>query len=120
MSDDKEAGTCFICSFLSGVKLKIKVVVAAMIALAGLIFMVRARSGRNFKKMLEYELKKVRSEIEIEKAKEEVSLNNGKISELQRQEEAIRGKILELDAASNEGREVSAEELDEFFDKRGF
>jgi hypothetical protein len=69
--------------------------------------------------MLKYELEKVRSEIEIEMAKEAVSINDDKILKLEEKEDAIRKKIEEIEN-SESIEDVSLEELDKFFDDRGF
>ena len=115
----EEGGFCnFICSFFSKLKLKIKLILGAIVGIFGMILFFKLRSNRNFSKILEYELKKVRSEIEIETAKGEVVANNKKLSELEEKESAIREKILELQATGD--REVTPEELDKFFDERGF
>ena len=108
-----------ICRLIKNLSAKIKLAIGAVIALFGMILFFKARGSNDIKKILEYELKKVRSEIEIEKAKESVSVNNDAIDKLEEKEKVIRDKIKEIES-SDTPEEVSLDELDDFFDSRGF
>jgi len=69
--------------------------------------------------MLEYELSKIRHTIEIERLKDEESINLAKINLLEKEEADILNKIKEIESIETSGN-VTNEELDKFFDDRGF
>jgi len=71
------------------------------------------------RKMLEYELSKIRHTIEIERLKDEESINLAKINLLEKEEADILNKIKEIESIETSGN-VTNEELDKFFDDRGF
>ena len=121
MSDEEKSSGFFesLGRCISKLSLKIKLVFGAIFGFLGMILFFRFKNQRNIKEMLEYELKKVRSEIEIEKAKEAVSINDDMISKLEEKETAIRDKIEEINK-SDSPEDVSVEDLDKFFDERGF
>jgi peptidoglycan hydrolase CwlO-like protein len=93
--------------------------VAGIAAVIGFVFIVIFNKRTSRLKMLEHELRTIRSEIEIEKASEDIEENNSRIRELEEEEGAIKRKIWALDnkAISDD---VTNEELDKFFDERGF
>ena len=105
--------------FISNLGIKVKLFFVAIFSFFGMILFFRIRNQNNINEMLKYELEKVRSEIEIERAKEAVSINDGKILKLEEKEAAIRKKIEEIENAESI-EDVSLEELDKFFDDRGF
>tara|TARA_R110002020_G_scaffold50716_9_gene143327 strand:+ start:17135 stop:17503 length:369 start_codon:yes stop_codon:yes gene_type:complete len=117
--EKKETVLGLIWRLIKNLSAKIKLAIGAAIALFGMILFFKARGSNDIKKILEYELKKVRSEIEIEKAKESVSVNNDAIDKLEEKEKIIRDKIKEIES-SDTPEEVSLDELDDFFDSRGF
>ena len=91
--EKKETVLGLIWRLIKNLSAKIKLAIGAAIALFGMILFFKARGSNDIKKILEYELKKVRSEIEIEKAKESVSVNNDAIDKLEEKEKIIRDKI---------------------------
>ena len=106
-------------SFFKGIGLKIKLILGALLGIFGFISIFILSKRFNAREILELELKKVRDEIEIEKAQEEIDVNDEKILTLESRIEELKNEIEALDAI--EPREnVSKEELDEFFDERGF
>jgi len=117
--EEKETVLGLIWGFIKNLSAKLKLAIGAIITLFGMILFFKSRSSNNIKKILEYELKKVRSEIEIEKAKESVSVNNDAIDKLEEKERVIRDKIKEIES-SDTPEEVTLDELDDFFDSRGF
>jgi|10_taG_2_1085330.scaffolds.fasta_scaffold61623_3 tRNA A58 N-methylase Trm61 len=116
---EKKEDSFFICSFFKSIGTKVKLIVAGIGAALGFLFIVIFRSRMNNAKMLEYELKKIRSEINIENTREDIDKNNVILDDLNAREEEIKRKIFELESQSVSG-DVSREELDKFFDERGF
>ena len=106
-------------SIFSKVTTKVKLLFAGIATAVGFIFIVLFNRKANQVKMLKHELKTIRSEIEIEKASESIEKNDVRIAELEGLEGDIKRKILELDGKSV-SEEVTNEELDKFFDERGF
>jgi F420-0:gamma-glutamyl ligase-like protein len=122
MSDDKDKQVTFfnyIGGLFSSLTLKIKVILSAIIGIFGFISIFLFAKNINQRKILKLELKKVREKIEIEKAQEKIDKNSEVISSLEKEEELILKQIEQLDRESPR-EDVSKEELDEFFDKRGF
>jgi hypothetical protein len=108
-----------IGNFFKGIGLKIKLILGAIIGIFGFISIFLLRKKINARQILELELKKIRGEIEIEKAQEEIDRNDEKLLGLEGRIKEIKEEIKELEKV--EARDnVSNEELDEFFDDRGF
>jgi len=108
-----------VCNFFKGIGLKVKLILGAVLGIFGFISIFLLRKNMNSKAILELELKKVREEVEIELAQEEIDRNDEKILTLEKRIEELKAEIKE--AEKYEPREnVSEEDLDEFFDDRGF
>ena len=106
-------------TFFSSISTRIKLIVAGIVAAISFLFIVMFNRRGSQIEMLKHELSIIKSEIEIEKASEDIAENNSRISELKEQEANIKRKILELDNKSLSD-DISNEELDKFFDDRGF
>lgn len=106
-------------SIFGKITTKIKLIFAGIAAAIGFVFIVLFNRRTNQVKMLKHELKTIRSEIEIEKASENIEKNDARIAELEVLESDIKRKILELDGKSV-SEDITNEELDKFFDDRGF
>ena len=105
--------------FLKKISLKTKVFMSIIFSIIVFFLVVIFRIKLSNKKMLEYELSKIRHTIELERLKNEESANLKKISDLEKEEEDILNKIKEIENIETSGT-VTNEELDDFFDKRGF
>jgi hypothetical protein len=106
-------------SFLKAISLKTKLILGIIVSVFGFIALNMFRKKWNDKEILEFELEKVRAEIEIEVAQKDISENNHKLEALQVRADEIVKEIVEMEAPNPE-RKVSKEELDDFFDERGF
>ena len=94
MTNEKdEKDTCLICSFFKNIGIKVKLILAGIGAALGFLFIVIFRSRMNNVKMLEYELKKIRSEINIENARDDIDGNNVMLDDLNAREEEIKKKL---------------------------
>jgi cell division protein FtsL len=118
MANDEGFGT-IVAAYFKKVSGKVKFVLGTIVAAIGLVFVVIFRSRMNKVKMLEYELKKIRHEIEIEKASEDIEGNEVRIAELTKKEDELRRMIFEIGTEETSG-DVTPEKLDKFFDDRGF
>jgi cell division protein FtsL len=116
---DKKTFCGAVSNFFKSIGLKVKIILGAIVGIFGFVSIFLLRKKMNARQILELELKKVREEIEIEKTQEEIDRNDGKILLLEGRIEEIKTEIKELEEF--EARDsVSNEELDEFFDDRGF
>jgi len=116
---DKKTFCGAVSNFFKSIGLKVKLILGAIVGIFGFVSIFLLRKKMNARQILELELKKVREEIEIEKTQEEIDRNDGKILLLEGRIEEIKLEIKELEEF--EARDsVSNEELDEFFDDRGF
>jgi hypothetical protein len=106
-------------SWLKGLGLKIKIFFIALFGIVGTIMFFVFSKKMNTKEILKIELEKVRKEIEIEGAAKEIDKNNEKLLSLEARAEEIKKEILEIEEVTpNEN--PTEEELDDFFDSRGF
>ena len=122
MSDEEKKDETFleaIGSLFSAISMRVKVITGALLGLFGIISYFIFKTKSNDKEILEFELKKVRQEIEIEIAQEEIDTNNDKLESLHVRAEEIVKEIKKIEEPDFD-REISKEELDDFFDKRGF
>jgi hypothetical protein len=104
---------------LKGLSLKVKLIFGAIIGIFSFILVFVVQKRMNARQILELELEKIRTELEIEMVQKDIDFNQEKINALELREDEIRGQLKELDEL--EPREsVTNEELDEFFDDRGF
>jgi len=108
-----------IADFFKSISLKIKLILGTIMGVFGFIAVFLLRKNINNRAILELELKKVREEVEIEKAQEEIDRNDEKILLLEKKIEKIKNEIKELEEFESTNS-VSEEELDDFFDDRGF
>lgn len=118
-TEDKKTFGSAVCGFFKGVGLKVKLIFGAIVGIFGFISIFLLRKKINSRAILELELKKAREEFEIEKAQEEIDRNDGKILLLEERIKDLKEEIEKLDEFEAR-KEVSEEELDEFFDERGF
>ena len=108
-----------IGDFFKRLGLKAKLIFGAIFGIFGFIAIFMFKKKINAREILELELKKVREEVEIEKTQEEIDRNDEKILKLEDRIKEIKEEIKKLEEF--EARDnVSEEELDEFFDERGF
>jgi hypothetical protein len=118
MSNDEENVGLFHKVF-GGISLRIKLILGFLAGIFSFLALFFISKNTNSKKIMELELKKVREEIEIEKAKVEIDNNNERLIDLENRAYKIKEEILRISSKEPIG-EVSREELDEFFDTRGF
>ena len=120
-SKKKERGGLLglVGSFFKAISLKTKLVLGIIASTFGFIALYMFQSKWSDKEILKLELEKVRAEIEIEAAQEDININNHKLEALQVRADEIVKEIIELEGPDPE-KKVSREDLDDFFDKRGF
>lgn len=105
--------------FFKKIGLKFKVFFGILISAIGFISILFIGGKLNARSKLNYELDKVRREINMENLEKDYADKADKISILKAKEKDIRGKIKEVEDREFNGEEVSVDEIDEFFKKRG-
>ena len=117
--EEKKEEEGFFKSLFKSISLKTKFILGIIVSVFGFVAFQMFRQKMNDADILKLELEKVRAEIEIEMKQEKIVENNHKLDALQVRADEIVKEIAELEGPDPE-REVSDEELDDFFDKRGF
>lgn len=105
-------------NFFKKLGFKLQLALGAALGIIGVILYFFISANLKAKKTLEYQLKKIKTEMEIAKLEEDSEESLKKIEELSREEEKIRKKIKVIEETEFEGKEVSVEELDDFFKNR--
>lgn len=100
------------------IKLQLLLAIIGGLLTAFLFYYVRGNI--RLKKQMEYELSKVRKETEIAALQEEGIQKEAQIAALQRKEAEILEKIRFIEEKEILGEEVSIDELEDFFARRGF
>jgi hypothetical protein len=106
-------------NFLKKIGLKVKVALAAIVGVLGVIFYFVIRGKMRAKDQLSYELSRIKNEIEIAHLEKDTEENLKKIDELKKAENKIRKKIKLVEERETEVGDASLEELDDFFKNRG-
>jgi len=104
--------------WVKGLGVKIKIFFVTLFGIIGAVLFFALNKNANTKDILKLELKKIRNEIEIENTAEEIDKNNEKISDLETQAARIKEEIEEIEKTTS--KEKAPEDLDDFFDDRGF
>lgn len=107
--------------FFKKIGLQVKIIFGAIAGFLGVLLFFFVRQKVRAKEHVQYELDRVKSEISITHLAEDSKEKEEKLEELKKEEVSIREKIEYIEKIEvEEKREVSIEELDAFFDKRGF
>jgi hypothetical protein len=96
-----------------------KVVLGVITSIFGFIFFVFVRGKLNAKSKLKHELDNVRRQTEMVNLEEDFEERERKLSSLRQKEKDLRKKIKEVEEREYKGEEVSVEEIDDFFKRRG-
>lgn len=101
--------------FLKKISIQAKLIFGAIFGIIGTILFL-VYSSKDVHADLEEEKKK--ADEEIKKLEKEANISAGKVIELSKQEEVIRKDIEKLEKQSFTPKDVTNEELDNFFDER--
>tara|TARA_B100001094_G_scaffold333180_1_gene409302 strand:+ start:827 stop:1165 length:339 start_codon:yes stop_codon:yes gene_type:complete len=99
--------------------LKIKLIAGAIFGLFGFFAIIFISKKINAKQILELELKNLEERIKIKQTEEDISTNNSEIIELEKKASIIKQEIEDINSGKK-SEFVTKEELDSFFDSRGF
>jgi uncharacterized protein YdeI (YjbR/CyaY-like superfamily) len=105
--------------FFKSISLKVKLIVGFIFGLFSFVLLFFVNKKINAKKILELELEKLESEIKIKLTDENIKENKEEILSLEKKAEKIKEEISAIESGEK-SELVSPEELDNFFDKRGF
>lgn len=106
-------------SFWESFSLKIKVIAGAIIGLFGFFAIIFISKKINAKQILQLELKNLEERIKIKQTEENIAANNSEIIELEKKASIIKKEIEDINSGKK-SEFVTKEELDNFFDSRGF
>lgn len=105
---------------LKKLSLNIKIIFGVTAGILGFIFFSLFREKVRSKSQMKYELSRIKSELEIANLEEDSDDKLRKVNSLKQKEELIRQKIKDLEEKDTfEKREVTADELNDFFKDRG-
>lgn len=100
---------------------KVKIAFGVILGILGFVFFFFIREKMRAREKLNYELDRLRHQIKITELGKNASAKESTLNDLRREEALLREKLKLLDEIEDqEQREVSIEELDAFFDERGF
>lgn len=105
-----------IKGFASGVSTKIKLIVGGIVSLFVIIMYFVIRKKMNEREILELQLNKLETEIKVKLKQDDIDKNDLEIVSLEEQKKEIIERINEI---KNEDTS-SEDDLDNFFDDRGF
>lgn len=105
---------------LKKIKLKIQLflILFGSILIAYIYF--RAKNTKSIRKQLEYDLTRVEKEKELVALEKDEKEKKKKLKSLKKQEESIRNNIKYIEKKEVDEEELSPEELQKFFEERGF
>jgi len=107
-------------SFIKNIKTNISIALGLIAGLLGFFFLLLARNKMRSKDKINYELDRVRHEMYSVMLERNVDHKKEKIKSLAQEEELIREKIEYIEKKESEGyHDISMEELEDFFNKRG-
>ena len=102
------------------ISINIKIALGFIFSIIAAILYFVIKGKIDLKNSLNYELSKLRSEIELEHLKEDSDEKVEALLKLETSEKELREKIEFIKNKEESGEEVTLAELDAFFDKRGF
>ena len=105
--------------FFGKLSLKIKLIGGFIIGLISFLAFFFISKKINARKIFELELEKLETEIEIKHTNEDIADNKEEIKVLEKKAQKIKEEIALIDSGEK-SEFVTQEELDNFFDERGF
>jgi len=105
--------------FFEKLSAKAKVVLGVIGSIIGFILLVVLGRKISAKSKLNHELEKVQREADMLGLEKDFEEKEEKLSSLRDKEIVLRDKIKEVEEREYKGEEVSVEEIDDFFKKRG-
>jgi chromosome segregation ATPase len=121
--EEEESVWGLIKAFFSAISLKTKLILGIIASIFGAIAFFIMNRNRNDREILEFELKKVREEIEIEQVQIKIDGNTQRLEILKKRADEIVNEITELEEQEEQlpdDKDASNDEIDKFFDDRGF
>ena len=109
-----------IINWIKRLSLKTKLVLVGIISFVGFIFFTLIQSKMNLKSSYKYQLSKLKSEIELKRLEGESDEIEQELLKLEEQEREVTNRIKIIEERELKGEDISIEELDRFFDERGF
>ena len=105
--------------FFEAISTKAKLIIGAVVGFAGFMMFFFISKKVNAKKILELELDRLEHEINIKNTSKDISHNKDEILALEKKADLIKREIEDMGSGKSP-KHISQEELDSFFDSRGF
>jgi len=105
---------------LKKISIKFQIILVIIAGVIGAMLFFYLKSNLKIKKQLEYQLDIVKKETQLAELEKDEEVKETKIKELKTQEKDLKKKIKILEEKEVKGEELSPEELEKFFDDRGF
>ena len=99
--------------------LKMKVIAGAIVGLFGFFAIIFISKKINAKQILDLELKNLEERIKLKQTEEDISENKTELIELEKKASIIKKEIEDINSGKK-SEFVTKEELDNFFNSRGF
>lgn len=103
-------------SWISGFSAKIKLIISAIAGIFAIVIYFVIKKKINEKEILELQLNKLETEIKVKLEQEDIDKNNDEIISLEEEKKKIIEKIEEIKKEDS----TKDDDLDKFFDDRGF
>lgn len=100
--------------------LQAKIIITSITGFIAFAFYLFVQGKINLRSSFKYKLEKVRSDLKIKKLKKDEEQNAEEIKILEDKEKQILEKIKFVEEKEASGEEVTIEDLDKFFEERGF
>ena len=106
-------------SFFEKLSLKVKLIAGFIFGLLSFLAFFFVNKKLNARKILQLELERLETEIEIKHTNKDIADNKEEIVSLEKRAQKIKEEIALIDSGEKP-ETVTQEELDSFFNKRGF
>lgn len=109
-----------IANWFKKLGLRAKLIITGIAGFLAFTFYLVIQGKMNLKSSFKYELAKVKSDLEMKRLEKDSERNAAEIADLEAKEKQILEKIQFIEEKEGLGEEVFLEDLDRFFDERGF
>lgn len=106
--------------WLKNIKTKFQIFLLLIGTIFSAFLFFKMRGNFRLKRQIQYQLEKVRKETELLELEKDSQEKEKQLLSLKKQEQELLKKINLIEEKEIKGEEISLEELEDFFNKRGF
>lgn len=107
-------------NFLKKINIKLKLFLIFLGSILSVIFYLYFRNNLRLKQQFKYQLSKLKKEMELTELEKDSEEKILKIKDLKIQRKEIEDKIKIIEEKEISGKDISVEELENFFNERNF